>query len=132
MSTTTQVTKREQETVRGEPVRAGRTYIPPVDIIETDDKLILLADLPGVKAEDLDITYERGELTIHGKVQPRQEPGTQFLLREYGIGDFYRSFQIGEGLDPARFEAQLKDGVLTLTMPKTAELTPRKIAVKTG
>ena len=129
---TTQVTKREQETLRGEPVRAGRTYVPAVDIIETDDRLTLLADLPGVKAEDLDITYEQGELTIHGKVRPRQESGTQFLLREYGVGDFYRSFRIGEGLDPARFEAQLKDGVLTLTMPKTAELTPRKITVKSG
>jgi len=130
MASETALQKRESQTVQPERIRGGRTYLPPVDILEQDDKLLLLADMPGVKPDDLEVTYERGQLTIHGRVQPRQDDNTDFILREYGVGDFYRVFQIGEGIDAERIEAELKNGVLTLHLPKVQEVVPRKIAVK--
>lgn len=134
MATDTGIEKREShDTQKAERIHAGRTYVPPVDIVEKEDRLLLLADLPGVKSDRLDISYERGELTLHGKVEPRQNVAqTHYLLREYGVGDFYRSFQVGEGIDASRIEAQLVDGVLVLNLPKTHDAVPRKIAVKTN
>lgn len=117
--------------VKPERVQAGRTYVPFVDIIETPEELLLMADMPGVPSDGVDVRYERGELTIRGSVKPRQEAGTRYLLREYGVGDFHRAFTIGEGIDAERIEAELKDGVLTLHLPKVRALQPRKIAVKT-
>ncbi len=132
MADETAMQKRETQDIKPERIRSGRTYVPNVDIIEQNDKLLLLADLPGVRPDDVEINYERGELTIHGKVSPRQDPeNTNYLLREYGVGDFYRSFQIGEGVDHSRIEAELHDGVLTLTLPKSPDVLPRKIELKT-
>jgi HSP20 family protein len=132
MPTDTTIQKRETPLAQTEPVRAGPTYIPPVDIIEQDDKLLLLADLPGAKSEDADVKYERGTLTIYAPVTPRQDPErTTYMLREYGVGDYCRTFQIGEGIDANKIAAEFQDGVLTLHLPKTQELMPRKIKVKT-
>lgn len=133
MANQTDIEKHEaQELQRAERTRAGRTFVPSVDIVERKNELLLLADMPGVKPDDLDIRYERGELTIHGKVQPRQDPEqTNFMLREYGVGDFYRVFQVGEAIDPSKIEAEVKEGVLTLHLPKTEQAVPRKITVKT-
>jgi len=117
---------------RNEPEPVARCYRPNVDVIESGEEMLLLADMPGVKPDDLDIRYERGELSIHARVTPRQDPNTTYLLREYGIGDWQRSFRIGEGIDSERIQAELKDGVLTLHLPKTKELLPRQIAVKAG
>lgn len=124
--------KRETQQVQAERMRAGRTYIPAVDIVEQRDKLLLVADMPGVKPDGLDINYERGQLTIHGRVTPRHEENTNYLLREYGVGDFFRVFQIGEGIDAQKIEAELRDGMLILHLPKAQELMPRKIAVKSA
>lgn len=132
MAEETAMEKREnQEMQMTERMRAGRTYIPNVDIVENDKQLMLLADMPGVKSDDLDIRYENGELSVHGRVTPRQnvESGN-YLLCEYGVGDFYRSFQVGESIDASRIEAELHDGVLRLHLPKTEQAVPRKISVK--
>ena len=109
MAADTSLEKREsQEIQRAERLRPGRTYVPHVDIVERDDRLLLVADMPGVRSDDVDIRYERGELIIHGKIEPRQDPqNTQYVLREYGIGDFYRVFQVGEGIDASKIEREL-------------------------
>jgi HSP20 family protein len=134
MANQTDIEKHEtQELQRAERTRAGRTFVPSVDIVEQENELLLVADIPGVKPDDLDIQYEGGELAIHGKVQPRQESEqTNYMLREYGIGDFYRVFQVGESIDSSKIEAEVKDGVLTLHLPKTEQAVPRKITVKTA
>lgn len=130
MSTETSLQKSEAQIVQPERVRGGPTYIPAVDIVEANDKLMLMADLPGVTRDGLDIQYERGQLTISGRVTPRQDPNTEYLLREYGVGDFYRVFEVGEGIDAQKIEAELSSGLLTLHLPKAQALMPRKIAVK--
>ena len=126
-----EMTKQEQggSVTTAERTRDNPTFTPRFDICETPDELVLWGDLPGVQSEDLDIDFERNELTIQGRVAPRGEGG-QPMLVEYGLGDFYRTFAIGEAIDTEKISAELKDGVLTLHLPKTEAVKPRKINVK--
>lgn len=124
--------KSESEPVaRAESTRGGRTYLPSVDILERDNELTLIADLPGVGKDEVEITYERGLLTVHGRVSRVEKPeSATFIAHEYGVGDWRRSFEVGEGIDSKRIEAELRDGVLTVHLPKSAEITPRRIRIK--
>jgi HSP20 family molecular chaperone IbpA len=124
------VEKHETQAVRPERIESGPTYRPNVDIIERQDELFVLADMPGVRAEQIQINYERGQLSIIGRIKPRQKPETAYLLREYGMGDFVRTFQVGEGVDAGRIEAEIKNGVLTLHLPKSEAVKARSIPVK--
>ncbi len=123
--------RHETPVTRAERTREGRTYVPNCDIIEQENELVILADLPGVRAEAVDVNFERGMLTIQGRVDRGRETGQTFMHQEYGVGDFYRTFEIGEGIDSSKIEAELKDGVLTLHLPKSEAVRPRKIAVRT-
>ena len=118
------------EVARTEPTRSMPYYRPNVDIIEREDRLDMRVDLPGSNSEDIQINFDRSNLTIHAKVQQRQPDGTNFLLREYGIADFYRSFQVGETMDTTRIDAKYDNGVLRLSIPKKEEARARKIEVK--
>ena len=112
-----------------ETTRSGRHFAPRVDIYENDGELLLYADLPGVKPGDIDLRYERGELTLQGKLTPRHPVGHP-VLREYDEGDFYRVFQINETIDASKIEAEYKRGVLTVHLPKQEAVKPRLVAVK--
>ena len=114
-----------------EQTRPGLVFTPSVDIFETDKALVLLADMPGVKAEDLSIDLRDDTLTLAGDVRPEQKPGENEIFTEYEVGKFYRQFSLSEIIDQAKIDAQLKDGVLRLTLPKVEKATPRKIAVQT-
>lgn len=111
--------------------RAMLTYTPRFDIWEDENAFYLAGDMPGVTPEQLDIQYENHELRVWGKVTPRQNDN-QYWSQEYGIGDFYRGFSLGEEIDGERIEAVLKDGVLELTLPKHPSVRPRRIAVRTS
>lgn len=113
-----------------EPTREGRCYRPNVDILEQDDQLVVLADVPGTNSQQIDIQFDDGTLTIHAKVEPRQPPDTEYLLAEYGVGDFFRTFQVSEAIDVSKISAEYADGVLTLHLPKTEASKPRKISVQ--
>lgn len=128
--TTTNLEKRTTTVDEPERIRSGRTYVPAVDIVEQPDELLLFADVPGTKAEDIDVNYERGQLTITARIAPRQNEQTTYLLSEYGVGDFVRTFQVGEGIDAAKIQAEVNAGVLTLHLPKAEAAKTRKIAVK--
>lgn len=117
-------------TPTGEPTRGSRPFVPAVDILETDDELRLLVDLPGVTPGDVDLRFEQGELTISAPVAQRQPEGTRFLVCEYGVGPFERTFRVSESIDAARIAAEMTDGVLTLHLPKSESAKPRKIAVQ--
>jgi HSP20 family protein len=118
------------EVARMEPTYAGLRYVPQVDILEDGEKLVVFADLPGVDPKDVDIQFENGVLAILGKAAPRQPEDTPFLLREYGVGDFYRTFNVSETIDAERISAEYADGRLTLHLPKVEAVKPRKIEVK--
>ena len=111
-----------------ERTRSGQTYSPRFDIWETDAELLLYGDMPGVSPTSLDIQFDSGVLTIHGHVEPRHSD-IHFLCGEYGIGDFYRAFTIGEAIDSAKISAEIHNGVLTLHLPKTEAVKPRRIEV---
>ncbi|MDZ4779543.1 MAG: Hsp20/alpha crystallin family protein [Planctomycetia bacterium] len=126
----TQQTSADEPLSRAELTRSGQFYRPNVDISEGPEELVVHADMPGVRSEDIDIDFKEGLLTIHGKVQQRQAEGTHYVLNEYGIGDFRRTFQVSEQIDAGRINAAYKDGVLTLRLPKLERVKPRKIAVQ--
>jgi len=111
-------------------VTRGLTYTPRVDILETEEELLLLADLPGVNEGDVDIRFENGELTLHGRRAPVKTAGA--VLWENEVGDFFRAFRISEQIDGGKIWAELKSGVLTLHLPKVEAAKPRKIAVRGG
>lgn len=112
-----------------ESTRGGTFFAPRVDIVETDGELTLFADVPGVRPEDVDLRFERGELLVHCKVQPRNRD-KMFSLQEYEEGDFYRAFNVHESIDASRIEAECKNGVLVVHLPKVEAARPRQIAVR--
>jgi len=112
-----------------ERLREGVTFTPRVDIQETDKELILTADLPGVRNEDVELRFEKGQLILNGRVKS-DLGGKQFVFREYEEGDFYRAFAIHESIDATKIEASCKLGVLTVHLPKVEAVKPRQITVK--
>ena len=131
MSATLTTEETHNDVAPAERTLGGTTYSPRFDIWENNDEMILYGDLPGVMPEDLDVRFENPVLTIHGKVRPRHNDVT-FLHGEYGIGDFHRTFTIGEAIDTQRISAELKNGVVTVHLPKSEKVKPRRIEVKCG
>jgi HSP20 family protein len=117
------------EVLPPEHTRGGPYYRPNVDIYELPDQLVVLADVPGVKKDQIDIHFEDGSLAIHAKVHPRQESQGPYARQEYGVGDFYRTFRVSEQIDASRISAEYTGGVLTLHLPKVEAMKPRKIKV---
>jgi HSP20 family molecular chaperone IbpA len=112
-----------------EHTRTGEHYRPDVDIVEMADELVVSADVPGARAEDIEVNFEDGALTIYARIAQRA-PSGPVLMREYGIGDYRRTFQVSEQIDASRISAQFREGVLTLHLPKAERARPRKIQVQ--
>ena len=130
--TTKDVQKKEAAAKEGvERTRSKRLYTPPVDIIEGRDALFLVADMPGVDENSVDITLEKNVLTIYGTVEPEIPGEHRLVSSEYGIGDYQRTFTLSNEIDGGRIEATVKNGVLRLTLPKAEAAKTRKIPVKT-
>jgi len=123
--------KKEQEDKKtnGEQTRAGKVFVPRADIYETQEQLLVLADMPWVKEDGLDITLEQNILTIYGKVEPPQLDGFTLTYSEYGVGDYRRVFTLSNEIDRDGIQATIKNGVLKLVLPKSKGAMPRKIAV---
>lgn len=101
------------------------------EVKESKDAFVFKADLPGIKAEDLDVKLTQNRLTITGKREAeKSEKGDTFYTFERSYGSFVRSFTLPEGVDGEKVEADLKDGVLTLKVPKKPEAQPKQINVK--
>lgn len=108
---------------------AGATFQPGVDIIETAQEYTIRADVPGATASNVDVHFEEGVLTVHAGVAPRLQDPARHLIREYGVGDYERSFRIRADVDADKIAAEIKHGVLTIHLPKSDGAKPRKIAV---
>jgi len=125
--------KEKQELSGGlEHTRPGLVFTPDVDIFETDQALTLLADMPGVRPDSLTIDLRDDTLTIKGETSAIKGPNEEPLLSEYETGTYYRQFSLSEIIDQKKIDAQLKNGVLRLTLPKVEKAAPRKIMVKSA
>jgi HSP20 family molecular chaperone IbpA len=121
-STTAPATRREER------YAPAHTLAPLVDVYETDDMYVLLADMPGVQPDGLDVIAERDSLTIRGRVErPASEPD----YREFELADYYRAFTLSEDLESDKVSAILRDGVLRVEIPKSPQVKPKKIQVRT-
>jgi HSP20 family protein len=129
-----EIQRTEQGTVQAAPEQTypGPVYTPPVDIFESDESISLLADIPGVKAEDLKIDLRENVLTLSGRVATPESAAEAPVLREYASGTYFRQFTLSEHIDQAKIDAKLTDGVLRLELPKVERVKPRQITVKTN
>ena len=116
--------------VEGEQTRPGPLFVPNVDIYESEDGMTLLADMPGVVKDGLTIDLKDNILTIRGNVPQPEDDGPNVIYREYETGDYYRQFTLSEKIAQEEITAALKDGVLTLFLPKSKPASPRRIEVK--
>lgn len=129
----TEIQKSDKPAVPAVPeqTRPGPVYAPSVDIFENDDSITVLADMPGVKAQDLKIDLRENVLTLTGHVAASENSKETDVLREYQPGTFFRQFTLSETIDRAKIDAKLSEGVLRLELPKVEAARPRQITVRT-
>lgn len=131
---TKDVTKTAEKTPAEGPetTTGARVYRPLTDIVESEEGVTLMLEMPGVAAEDVDITIEKRVLTVRGKVRTTQPETLRLAYGEYGEGDFERAFTLSDDFDPDKIGATVANGVLTVSLPRAAEAQPKKIAVATA
>ena len=127
----TTVTKAEPAAPAAPAQQPSLTYQPNVDICDRGAEIVIVADMPGARPEAINVAFEDGILSLHAVVPPRDLPGRP-LRQEYGIGDYRRSFRLGEGFDASQIAADYRRGVLTIRVPRQAAVRPRKIEVRTA
>jgi HSP20 family protein len=113
-----------------ERTRTGRVFTPAVDIYETAESVVLVADMPGVTESSVDVTLEKNVLTIYGRVEPQQPAGHALAYSEYRTGDYQRSFTISNAIDWEHIEGSVRNGVLKLTLPKAGPARTKRIEIK--
>jgi len=126
------VREKQEVTSPAEQTTPGLVFTPAVDIFETEKEITLLADMPGVRADDLIIDLRDNTLTLSANIAPVGDAKEENLIREYETGRYYRQFSLSEIINQEKIDAKLNDGVLRLTLPKVEKATPKKIIVKTG
>ncbi|MGD8847491.1 MAG: Hsp20/alpha crystallin family protein [Desulfobacteraceae bacterium] len=126
------VKEKQELSSLAEQTKPGLVFTPSVDIFENDKEIVLLADMPGVQAKALNIDLRDNTLTLDGGVEPFEAEGEEDVLIEYEVGKYYRQFSLSEVIDQGKIDAQLKDGVLRLTLPKVEKAAPRSITVQAG
>ena len=104
-------------------------YMPDVDIREDGETLTVLADLPGAQKEDVDLSVENGVLTIDAKPTIQAPEGYTLAGQEWDYGTFHRTFQLADGVDVEKISASVRNGTLTVTIPKRDEVRTRKIEI---
>lgn len=124
------VREKQEMASPAEQTTPGLVFTPAVDIFETEKEITLLADMPGVKANDLTIDLRDNVLTLSADIAPVEHANEDDILVEYETGRYYRQFTLGELINQENIDAQLNDGVLRLALPKVEKATPKKITVK--
>ena len=110
----------------------GRTWAPPVEIYETGEELVILAELPGLARKEIDISLDGGQLTLSGERHAPEEDGRNYHRSERFYGRFERSFQLAASYDSGKIQADLRNGILTVRLPKKEEAKPRRISISVG
>jgi len=126
-----QIEDKKEAQATGESTHNMPVFIPAVDVYESENALTMVADMPGVPPESIDINMDSDQLTIRGTL-PQQEDKGKAIFKEYTAGDYYRQFTLSSDIDREKIQASMKDGVLKLVMPKAEAAKPRKITVKSS
>jgi HSP20 family molecular chaperone IbpA len=127
----TQEVEKEEITINGaERTHARKAYVPRADIFETPEAIVVVADMPGIGENSVDITLEKNVLSLTGFVEPVQADNHHLAYAEYEVGDYFRRFSLSGEVDQDNIQATVKNGVLRLHLPKAGPAQARKIAVK--
>ena len=124
--------KHEVDTSVHQELRSGNWFVPAADIYETPEKVVLVMDMPGVCFDCAHVNIVDDELVVTGHVTHGEDQDDYVLYREYDVGHYHRHFGLSPTTDRDKIEASMADGVLTVTMPKVAEVKPRRIPIKVG
>jgi len=119
-----------QHPLETERTKVRKVYAPRVDIYETKDTIVLVADMPGVDEKSIDITLEKNVLTITGNIGHSNNKDYTMHYAEYETGDYERAFTISDEVDRDKIDAEVKNGVLKITLYKTERAKVKKIAIK--
>jgi HSP20 family protein len=123
----------EIEMSNSRPANNGWTYRPDADIYENAGEFVITLDVPGVAPESVDLTVDRGVLIVHGRVAQRRAMNhRQWMRQEYGVGDYYRRFQLDESINLDAIDAVCENGVLRITLPRHEAARPHRITVGGG
>jgi HSP20 family molecular chaperone IbpA len=106
--------------------------IPAVDVSETENEYILTASMPGVGKDDVDVSVEDHVLTVEGRAREEEPADCRNVAREFEVGHYRRSFELSEDVDAGAIKANVKNGLLKITLPKREEVKPKKIQVNVG
>lgn len=124
--------KKALEEGAKESTRPGRVFVPAVDILENEEEIIVLADMPGVTSKNVDIDLRESVLTIEGRITPVEGEKEVTVYREFDWGDYVRQFTLSDAIDQEKITAKMDQGVLRLTLPKAEKRKPQKIQVTAG
>jgi HSP20 family protein len=124
-----QVQQKREVEKKQESTIPARTYLPVTDIFETEQALTVVMEMPGVDKQNVEVTVENDLLTVGGRIDFSKYESLQPVYTEYNVGHYARSFQLSNRIDQGKISADLKDGVMTLVLPKAEEAKPRKIKV---
>jgi HSP20 family protein len=123
------VREKQELAQQEEKTIPGRYYVPAADIFETDEALVLLLEMPGVGKNNVDIQIENDVLRVEGKIDFSAYNDIEPVYTEYNVGHYARAFTLSNKIDRDAITAQVENGVLTLTLPKSKDVLPRRIAV---
>ena len=125
--------QQKREVDKGqEATTPTRAFMPNADIFDTEDALTVVLEMPGVDRDNINISIENGVLTVEGKINFGKYEGLQPVYSEYNVGPYRRSFRISSRIDQDKISAEMRDGVITLMLPKAEEAKPRRIEVRTA
>jgi HSP20 family protein len=124
-----EVQEKKELVSKGEKTKPARYFVPPTDIYETGEALMLVMEVPGVDRKDVEIKLEDDQLVIEARIDRTKYDGMEPLYTEYNVGHFSRAFTLSEQIDQQKIAAGLQDGVLTLTLPKAEKAKPRRIEI---
>ena len=124
-----QVQQKREVDKKTESTAPGRTFLPVTDIFETPDALTVVLEMPGVDRSSIEASVEDDIVTIQGRIDHSKYEGMQPVYTEYNVGHYARSFEISNKIDQTKISAQLKDGVVTIVLPKAEQTKPRKIQI---
>jgi HSP20 family protein len=125
-----QVQQKREVEKKDETTISARVYVPTADIYETQDALHIILEMPGVEKNNIDIHVEDDVLNVEGRLDLSKYQGLEPLYTEYNVGHYSRGFRLSNKIDQSNIGAELRDGVLSITLPKIEEAKPRTITIR--